>query len=105
MNTAIAPSADEHQLDAAANRKRRGRWFFTGLAIATCATIVLGFARSYYFRSLLPTPPLPTIFHVHGALFTAWVVLFAAQSFLISKSKVSVHRRLGVAGALLVVPM
>ena len=38
---------------------------------------------------------------LHGALFTAWVVLFIVQTALIASHRTHVHRRLGVAGAVL----
>src|SRR4029453_1308899 len=43
--------------------------------------------------------------HVHGALFTAWVLLFVVQTALVSTHRVAVHRRLGVAGAVLAAAM
>ena len=42
---------------------------------------------------------------MHGALFTAWVLLFIVQTALISSRRVAVHRRLGVAGAVLAAAM
>ena len=39
---------------------------------------------------------------VHGVVFSAWLLLFLAQSLLIATRRVAVHRRLGIAGALLV---
>jgi hypothetical protein len=43
--------------------------------------------------------------HVHGALFSAWVVLLVAQTRLVAGGRTDVHRRLGVAGALLAAAM
>jgi hypothetical protein len=42
---------------------------------------------------------------VHGALFTAWVLLFIVQTALVASRRVAVHRRLGVAGAVLAAAM
>jgi hypothetical protein len=65
------------------------------------AVVAIGFAPTYYmagvFRAPLPSP----ILHVHGALFSTWMLLLMVQSGLISAKRVDWHRRLGVAGFLL----
>jgi len=38
---------------------------------------------------------------LHAALFTTWVLLFLVQTSLVATHRVAVHRRLGVAGAVL----
>ena len=43
--------------------------------------------------------------HIHGALFTAWMLLFLFQSFLVARRRTPLHRRLGVAGVPLIVGM
>jgi len=86
------------------NAGRRGR-FFTWMAIAVVATVVAGFTPTYYLKPLFGTPALPLSIHVHGVLFTTWVLLFVAQTSLVAANRTSLHRRLGVAGALLAVTM
>jgi FtsH-binding integral membrane protein len=49
--------------------------------------------------------PFTFLVHVHGALFTAWVLLFIVQTGLVATRRVSVHRRLGMAGAALAAAM
>jgi formate/nitrite transporter FocA (FNT family) len=53
------------------------RRFFTGMALAILATIIVGFSRSFFLRPLFPEWPSPSemIFYVHGVAFTAWIVL------------------------------
>jgi hypothetical protein len=46
-----------------------------------------------------------TSLNVHGALFTAWALLFIVQTTLVANRRVAVHRRLGVAGAVLAAVM
>ena len=65
----------------------RARWsgehrFYTGMMLAILVTVFVGFARSFFLRPLFPTWPSPPekIFYVHGALFTAWIVLLVAQA-------------------------
>jgi uncharacterized membrane protein YozB (DUF420 family) len=71
------------------------------MAIFAAGVILLGFARTYYLKEFFGTPPLPWLVHLHGALMTAWLALFAAQTTLVEKGRTDIHRRLGVAGALL----
>src|SRR5256886_1986336 len=57
------------------------------------------FPYTTLFRSHAPLPSL-TI-HLHGAAFSAWVVLLVTQTSLVSAGRVDIHRRLGIAGFLL----
>lgn len=83
------------------------RRFFTGMALAILATVVVGFSRSFFLRPLFPEWPSPSeaIFYVHGALFTAWIVLFAAQASLVAAGRTGLHRRIGTYGVALAVAM
>ena len=84
---------------------RRGGWFFVGMAVAAAVTVFLGFARTYYLKSIFPTPAFPLLFHVHGALFTAWMLLLVLQVSLAASRRIALHRRVGMIGGLLVAPM
>ena len=86
-------------------KPRHGRWFFVGMAVAAAVTVFLGFARTYYLKSLFPMPPFPRLFHVHGALFTAWMLLLVLQASLVASRRIALHRRVGLIGGFLVVPM
>jgi len=93
-----------------ASTRRTERAFFGGMAALIAVTILFGFARTYYLRPLVaaPSPRLPTLtplIHVHGLLFTGWIVLLVVQTCLIAARRADVHRRLGIAGAALAVPM
>ena len=74
-------------------------------------TVFVGFAPSYFLRFVLHgTSPTGTavispLLHLHAAAFTAWVVLFVVQTALVASHRVRVHRRLGVAGAVLAAVM
>ena len=72
--------------------------FFTAMAAVTALTTFVGFAPSYYLRSFATSPPLTTLVHLHGALATSWMLLFLAQTSLVSAGRTDLHRRLGVAG-------
>lgn len=93
-----------------ADGRRTEHSFFAGMALFIAATVFLGFARTYYLRPLIPepSPPPPSLtplIHVHGLLFTGWIVLLWAQVRLVGAGRVHLHRRLGVAGAAVAVAM
>jgi hypothetical protein len=88
------------------------RLFYGGMAIAMGLTVFAGFAPTYYVRFFTGGPkatlsggPFTVLVHVHGALFTAWVLLFIVQTALVAGGRIAVHRRLGVAGAVLAAAM
>ena len=81
------------------------RWFFTGMATAVMLAVGVGFAPTYYLKSVFATPALPLSMHIHGALFTAWVLVFVAQASLIAANRTDLHRRLGVIAAVLAMTM
>jgi hypothetical protein len=91
---------------------RYDRLFYSSIAIALGLTVFGGFAPTYYFRFLDGGPtatlgggPFTALVHVHGALFTSWVLLFIIQTALVANRRVAVHRRLGIAGAVLAAGM
>ncbi len=88
------------------------RLFYGGMAAALGLTVLAGFAPTYYLRFLHGGPsatlsggPFTALVHVHGALFTSWMLLFIVQTTLVASRRVAVHRRLGIAGALLAAGM
>jgi hypothetical protein len=83
------------------------RRFFTGMALAILATVLVGFARSFFLRPLFPEwhSPSEAIFYVHGALFTAWIALLLAQTSLVAGGRAGLHRKIGPWSAVLVVAM
>lgn len=84
------------------------RVFYGSMGVLLAAIAVIGFAPTFYLRSWFGAPPtvagateLTALARIHGAIFTAWMALFIAQTTLIASRRVAVHRRLGVAGAVL----
>lgn len=80
-------------------RKQTHQRFYTWVAVGTALIIFTGFARTYYLKGLFGTPPLRPLLRIHGLVMTAWFVLFFLQVRLIAAHRTDVHRRLGVAGA------
>ena len=97
-----------HAHVAARAVSRRGRWsserlFYTGFAVTIAAAVVLGFARTFFFRAWYPEwarvhGAPETFFYIHGTVFTAWLLLLIAQTSLVGAGRVDLHRRLGVLG-------
>ena len=81
------------------------RVFYTGMALTVVVFVFVGFAPTYYLRAHFQTTPLPLYLHLHGFAFTAWIVLFTAQTMLVAARRIDVHRRIGWAGAALAVLM
>lgn len=88
------------------------RLFYSGIAIVMGLTVFGGFARTYFGpltvggpRATLSGGPWTALVHTHAALFTAWVLLFIVQTALVAGRRVAVHRRMGIAGAILAASM
>ncbi|HET6970098.1 MAG TPA: hypothetical protein VFH92_03140 [Phenylobacterium sp.] len=77
-----------------------GRRFYLVMALVMAAVFVAGFSQTVP-GDFAPTPGLPLLLHVHGAVFTCWVVLFIAQPSLVVAGDVRRHMQLGVVGAAL----
>ena len=87
-------------------RARRNDSFFFPLMTAAIAVIVFaGFAPTFYLRQHFNGPPLSLLKILHGTAFSAWVALLIVQTGLVAANRRDIHRKLGVAGALLAVIM
>jgi hypothetical protein len=103
--TIPAPSAHAGRAhaprDAAARRERR---FFGGMAAACAVTVFAGFMPTYYLNGVAGAPfELTPVLKWHGAVFTAWMLLVAAQTSLIAANRLRAHRSLGAFGVALAV--
>ena len=84
-----------------AGTRQGTRRFYVGVAIAVLITVFLGFSRSYFLKGYFGTPELSLYVHIHGLVFTSWVLLFLAQTTLVATGRTDMHRKLGVGGAVL----
>jgi hypothetical protein len=84
-------------------QRSRDHRFFTLMAGALAVVAFIGFAPSYYLRVYYGGRELSTLVHTHGVLSTAWLLLFFTQTSLVAVRRVDLHRRLGVAGVILLV--
>lgn len=92
---------------ARAGRIPAERLFYTGMAVLVFAAVFLGFARSFFLHPWFPGHPVPPepFFMFHGAVFAAWFALLVVQPSLVAAGRTDLHRRLGLAGAVLAVAM
>jgi hypothetical protein len=91
-------TASPFAVDTTQQRRRFDRRLYLAAGIAFLLIVVTGFARSYYAGRLFGAPPLRSpLVQVHGALMTAWVLLFVVQVRLIASTRIRLHQRLGYA--------
>ncbi|HEX5385226.1 MAG TPA: hypothetical protein VFW66_00850 [Gemmatimonadales bacterium] len=96
MTTATLSSARPHAND---------RFFYGAMAVAAAALVFAGFSRSFYLAPYFNRPVPTGLRLVHGLVFSSWILLFLVQTALIATRRVAIHRRLGVAGAVIALLM
>jgi hypothetical protein len=80
---------------SSATRSVRNNRFYILVAVASTLLVFVGFARSYYLRSVFGFPTLPGFLHLHGLVMTLWFLLFFVQAWLVSVRRTRLHRELG----------
>jgi hypothetical protein len=75
--------------------------FYPHIALVLALFVTLAFSRTYYLRFLYDEPPMTTLMHLHGLVFTAWMALFVVQTRFIAAHRFDLHRKLGLAGVAL----
>ena len=92
--------------DRPASQVRSGREYYTAISLVILAIVVGGFVRSFFLRPFFSThhaldlsgsSGMPALVIAHGAVLTAWFLLFVAQVRLVATNRTYLHRRLGVA--------
>jgi hypothetical protein len=80
------------------------RKFYPVMATVIAVLVLAGFTPSFYARGWSGEAlPLATPIVLHGIAGTLFVAVFAAQSWLIAAGREPLHRKLGVAAAVLAV--
>ncbi len=82
-------------------RRRLDHRFYLGMALAMGFGVFAGFTRTYYARSYFHSPDIPIWVHVHGAVFTGWMLFYILQCLLAMYGGMKLHRSLGIVGGLL----
>jgi FtsH-binding integral membrane protein len=99
MATAVATSTVKAR--AGLPGRKYDHVFFSGMAVLLLGSVFLGFAHSYYLAGMIHAPLPSAIIHVHGAIFSSWILFLVAQTTLVAAGRTDVHRRIGIAGFLL----
>jgi hypothetical protein len=68
------------------------------MALLILATVFVGFARTYFLAGVFRAPLPNLLIHIHGAVFSSWILLLIVQTALVSAGRVDIHRRLGLVG-------
>ncbi len=105
MATTLAQARTFDRPTAALPGRRFDTLFFSSAAWLMLLTVLVGFGPTYYFAGVFHAPLPSTIVHVHGAIFTCWILLLVTQTSLVAAHRVDLHKRLGIAGFSLAVLM
>jgi hypothetical protein len=106
--TAASSSAasSPHERSASVRPKLRADdLYFGAMVLLIVGTVFLGFARTYYLAPIYHSHVRNLLIGLHGAVFTAWIVLLVVQTTLVARRNIALHRRLGIFGAGLAVAM
>jgi hypothetical protein len=74
------------------------RFFFSAIIALLWATILFGFAKTYFLAGMVRAPLPNALIHIHGAAFTLWMILLVVQEGFIAGRKIRWHKQLGLAG-------
>lgn len=73
--------------------------FYFGMTLVMAFFVFAGFGMTYWFPMASGSfPPAPPVVHLHGWVFSAWMILLVVQSALVSSRNVMLHRSLGTFG-------
>ena len=100
----IAPASNKRSTATQSSRRVEDQ-FFLAMAIFSLGAVFLGFARTYYLAGIYQTHVPNLLIGVHGAVFTAWIVLLVVQTGLVAGRRIAIHRTLGLFGAVLAASM
>lgn len=95
MATNAAPVSASSDVVYRPTNRTFERVFYSGMAVLLCISVYIGFSPTYFQAGMLRAPLPSPILHIHGAVFTLWMLLFFVQATLISARRVKWHRSLG----------
>lgn len=72
-----------------------GRGFYVGLAVLITALAVAGFWPTYWGPLFSGTLDLHWLLHLHGVVFTGWLILLITQTALVYRGRTDLHQTTG----------
>jgi hypothetical protein len=97
MLTTVARAVGQRLEPLAGQRTGAARYFFVALGAFYVLVAIAGFLPSY-IRYFAGTRDIHWVAHLHGAVMSAWLLLFVIQSSLAASGSLRLHRTLGFVG-------
>lgn len=73
--------------------------FYLVMTLIMAFLVFAGFGMTYWFPLASGTfPPAPPVVHLHGLVFSTWMVLLVVQAALVNRRNMALHRSLGTWG-------
>lgn len=73
--------------------------FFFWMTLLMAGFVFGGFGMTYFFPLARGDfPPAPPVVHLHGLVFSAWMILLVLQAALVNVRNMALHRSLGTFG-------
>jgi hypothetical protein len=72
--------------------------FYIGISLLIAVIAAMGFWRTYFGPLLAGIVDAPTVIHVHAAVYSGWVALFAVQVMFAATGQLALHKKLGAVG-------
>jgi len=94
MATLSKPDRPSRQLPG----RRYDHLFFASMVVLLVASVLVGFAHTYYLAGVFRAPLRSPILQIHAAVFSSWMLLLLVQATLVSAHRVDIHRKLGILG-------
>src|SRR5258708_13080623 len=79
------------------------RRFYLFVTILTAALVFAGFARTFFLNGFFAKLHLPSLYIIHGVVFSSWLVVLVTQATLVSARQIRMHQKLGYASIAIVV--
>jgi hypothetical protein len=81
------------------------RYFYVGIGVLSLFYVALGFSYTYFIPMAQGKFSAPLLFHIHGTMYFAWILLIISQPLLVRFKNIRLHRRIGTAGLILAAGM
>lgn len=80
-------------------RRPSDKNLFLVAAISFPLLVLIGYFKTYYFKTFFDVPPIAnSLVHFHALVMSAWVLYFVAQFALIRTKNIKLHISMGFAG-------